>query len=198
MGMNDSDDSEIVIHSNDVDAPVILLVPHKWHLEEKQVSSIQFLPSPIAQYPPGDRPSDSFQSPQYPLSHDVSEDISILVRSIPNDTTHLTVITSSTAVLHQLLNTLSSRSTLTPILSLSASSTFHCFPQSLPSTHVMTWMSRSVWCPPPLDTYSLIAVTSRYVSVPLILPLQPDSLLFTATSTEESLSLVQVRGFYNP
>ena len=106
MGMNDSDDSEIVVHSNDVDAPVILLVPHKWHLEEKQVSSIQFLPSPIAQYPPGDRPSDSFQSPQYPLSHDVSEDISILVRSIPNDTTHLTVITSSTAVLHQLLNTL--------------------------------------------------------------------------------------------
>ena len=188
--MNDSDDSEIVVHSNDVDAPVILLVPHKWHLEEKQVSSIQLLPSPIAQYPPEDRPSDSFKSPQYPLSHDVSEDISILVHSIPNDTTHLTVITSSTAVLHQLLNTLSSRPTLTPILSLSASSTCHCFPQSLPSTHVMTWMSRSIWCPPPLDTYSLIAVTSRYVSIPLILPLQPDSLVFTATSAEESLSLV--------
>ena len=188
--MNDSDDSEIVVHSNDVDAPVILLVPHKWHLEEKQASSIQLLPSPIAQYPPEDRPYDSFRSSQDPVEHLVSEDSNIPVPSIPNDTTHLTVIASSPAVLHQLLNTLPSQPTLTPILSLSASSTYHYFPQSLPSAHMITWMSRSAWCPPPLDTYSLIAVTSRYVSIPVILPLQPDSLLFTATSTEDSLSLV--------
>lgn len=30
-----SDETEIVVHADSLDAPVLLLVPHKWHLESK-------------------------------------------------------------------------------------------------------------------------------------------------------------------
>ena len=175
---------------------MILLVPHKWHLEEKQVVPIQPLPYPIAQHPPEGH-HDSI-IPTYDRNIHISlEDIQTLAHSIPNDTTHLTMIVSNPDIIHQLLNTLPSRPTLIPIISSLAGSTCFCFPQSLLSTHLIGWMSRSTWCPPPLDNYSLIAVTSRYISIPLILPLQSDSLLFTATSAEESLSLVRLTRFFD-
>ena len=187
--MNGSDDSEVVVHSNDVDAPVILLVPHKWHLEEKQESPIQRLPSPIAQSPSDDL-CDSLSSILDSNHVVMSDDHDVSIPSFSDNATHLTVIASSPSVLHHLLNQLSSQPTITPIISCSVGSTCRCYSQSLPSTQLITWMSRSLWCPPPLDSYSLISVTSRYISIPTILPLQSDSLIFTATSTDESLSLV--------
>lgn len=40
-----SDETEIVVHADSLDAPVLLLVPHKWHLESKTPMVIDEIPA---------------------------------------------------------------------------------------------------------------------------------------------------------
>lgn len=53
--MRTSDDSEVVVHSNDVDAPVLLLVPHTWHLEDKDYMPVLPDPAPLVVSPSSPR-----------------------------------------------------------------------------------------------------------------------------------------------
>lgn len=54
--MSARDDSEVVVHSNDVDAPVLLLVPHTWHLEAKAFAPVLPDPEPCTVAPSAPRP----------------------------------------------------------------------------------------------------------------------------------------------
>ena len=44
------------MHSNDVDAPVLLLVPHTWHLEDKDFAPVLPDPEPRTVVPSAPRP----------------------------------------------------------------------------------------------------------------------------------------------
>lgn len=69
--MRPSDDSEVVVHSNDVDAPVLLLVPHTWHLEDKDYTPVLPDPAPLVVPPSSPRalhPRGPF-SLQHPQDH---------------------------------------------------------------------------------------------------------------------------------
>lgn len=194
-----SDETETVVHSNDIDAPVILLIPHSWHLEEKEPQPINPLPSPSPSLPsPSTTTTTTTSLPSlFPTIYKSSfsapsgdtQALQQLANSLPSDLTHLTIITSNPSDIPVILASLD-RPVCTPILTTTTGSSCYCLPRSVPSTKRISWRSRSCWCPPPIYEYSAIGVSGRYLSIPAVLPIQPDHLMYTSASLQEAMDVV--------
>ena len=198
-----SDETETVVHSNDIDAPVILLVPHSWHLEDKEPQPINLLPSPSPSLPspspttpttvipttalPSLLPTLYKQSLSAPSGD--TQALQQLAASLPSDLTHLTILTSNSNDIPIVLASLN-RPVCAPIITAAAGQFCYCIPQVVPSTKRISWRSRSCWCPPPIYEYSTIGVSGRYFSIPAVLPVQPDHLLYTSASMQEAMEVV--------
>ena len=63
------------------------------------------------------------------------------------------------------------------------------------NVHNQTWYSRSIWCPPALYAYSMILSSSNAFSIPMILPIESDSLEYTCISLKSAYSLVYILYF---
>ena len=59
-------------------------------------------------------------------------------------------------------------------------------PTSLSMPRLFAWFSRTNWCAPVLSHYSSIAVEGRWVSMPMVLPIESDTLLNCNHSVEEA------------
>ena len=59
-------------------------------------------------------------------------------------------------------------------------------PTSLSTPRLLAWFSRTNWCAPVLSHYSSIAVEGRWVSMPMVLPIESDTLLNCNHSVEEA------------
>lgn len=55
---------------------------------------------------------------------------------------------------------------------------------------LLTWKSRSCWCPPAVASYSLIQRASRFFSMPWILPVEADSLVYACASVSDAMARV--------
>ena len=59
-------------------------------------------------------------------------------------------------------------------------------PTSLSSPRLLAWFSRTNWCAPVLSHYSSISVEGRWISMPMVLPIESDTLLNCNHSVEEA------------
>ena len=59
-------------------------------------------------------------------------------------------------------------------------------PTSLSTPRLFAWFSRTSWCAPVLSHYSSIGVEGRWVSMPMVLPIDSDTLLNCNHSVEEA------------
>lgn len=55
---------------------------------------------------------------------------------------------------------------------------------------LLTWKSRSCWCPPAVASYSLIQRAGRFFSMPWILPVEADSLMYACASVSDAMARV--------
>ncbi|KAK8815717.1 hypothetical protein WA538_004841 [Blastocystis sp. DL] len=181
------DSTQVIVHSNDIDAPVILLVPLAWHLEPKAPPSIIPLPTPISAHPPTipiphHSPRVLHASFASSLSH-----LQTLVSTFP-PFSRIALVAAHFAAIEELLRLLPSPPVITPIISAGVGDSLLCFPQSFPREKLVSWQSRSCWCPPPAGRYAMIEQAERYFSFPTVLPLDPTSTLLLVDSAEAAMS----------
>lgn len=186
-----------------MDAPVILLVPHTWHLEPKEWTAITPLPPPLAVTSSERRvisPRTSFA-----LIHEDSQRIQGSVEETALWLQQATTAQSVTLILppsvepSRLLSCLPASS---PLLCVQWFLIIHrqiIFSSSVGSpilviddhpASLLTWKSRSCWCPPAVASYSLIQRTGRFFSMPWILPVEADSLVYACASVSDAMARV--------
>ncbi len=186
-----------------MDAPVILLVPHTWHLEPKEWTAITPLPPPLAVTSSERRvisPRTSFA-----LIHEDSQRVQGSVEETALWLQQATTAQSVTLILppsvepSRLLSCLPASS---PLLCVQWFLIIHrqiIFSSSVGSpiltiddhpASLLTWKSRSCWCPPAVASYSLIQRASRFFSMPWILPVEADSLVYACASVSDAMARV--------
>lgn len=104
----------------------------------------------------------------------------------------LTVIAARFAAMEELLRLLPSVPAITPLISAGLGDTLVCFPQSFPREKLVSWQSRSCWCPPPAGRYAMIEQAGRYFSFPTVLPLDAATAVLLVNTPEAAMSEVDV------
>lgn len=187
-----------------MDAPVILLVPHTWHLEPKEWTAITPLPPPLAVTSSERRvisPRASFALIHNEDSQRVQGSVEETALWLQQATTaqSVTLILPPSVEPSRLLSSLPASSPLLYVQWFLMTLRQIIFSSSVGSpiftiddhpASLLTWKSRSCWCPPAVASYSLIQRAGRFFSMPWILPVEADSLMYACASVSDAMARV--------